>query len=154
MAKQIEQNKTVTRERSNVPIPIKRHIQVDWQRFAAPLRKEYPDKLIDKALDRLENGDVWEWHGKIGVRVRRAMGDNRTQSGAKSYWPTGDGQWESFDCRCHGMRTRGLCSHALAALMYCEWLDEHDAAESVYKPSLSIPHSATRNGVGNSGRED
>jgi hypothetical protein len=99
---------------------------IAWRRLAEPLRAQYGSRIVDEALDRLDNGDVSETCYGIRVRVRADLGDDRARSGAKAYWPSGDGDWTRLRCLCYGMRRHRVCSHALAALLFELGLEEQD----------------------------
>lgn len=103
---------------------------VDWELFVGDRREAFGNMVVDEAIERLRRGHVQESpRFGVGVLASRAFGDNRTRSRAAFYWPRGDGTgFEPFHCRCRRFQRRGVCSHALAASMYVEWLGEQDRA--------------------------
>ena len=78
-------------------------------------QQRYGRSLVDLALNRLAHGDVLRTRYGVRVQVRQDLGDDRTASRSEAYWP-----WAASGCRCWSMKTRGRCSHDLAARLFAE----------------------------------
>lgn len=84
-------------------------------------------EMLDEARERLRQGDVAETRYGLRVALRPDLGDNRRCSGAGAYWPEND-----RGCRCHAKRTRGTCSHEIAArILRAMECDEEAGADMV-----------------------
>src|SRR5262245_33550907 len=88
--------------------------------IAEPLRKQYGDRLVDEALDRLEHGDVAPTQYGTRVALRPNLGDDRSYSRSGAYWPRRKSDEGPLRCMCHEFKTTRRCSHVLAALIF-EW---------------------------------
>jgi hypothetical protein len=86
-------------------------LAVHWRGVADRFRPHYPDSMVELALNRLQNGDVTATQYGVRVALRPDLGDNRAE--ADAYWP-------DAGCRCWSMKSRGLCSHTLAAEIFVE----------------------------------
>lgn len=88
---------------------------------AEPVRGTYSDSLVDKALDRLAAGDVFE-HREYGwgVKCRDEFGDDRAE--AECYWPHFQvGEYsDRWVCKCRYYTQGGelMCSHILAVCIF------------------------------------
>jgi hypothetical protein len=97
-----------------------------WHRAAAPFAIVHGWHIADEALNRLENGDVSSTPHGIRVRMRDDLGDDPPDFGGLAFWPTWEERefWPEPVCACDQMRRDGICSHAIAASIYEEWLDK------------------------------
>ena len=85
------------------------HSATYWSRLATRLSldEEYTPEMLDRAINRLMNGDVSRTEYGIRVGLRSDLGDDR--GAASAYWPERD-----RGCLCWSKKSRGSCSHELA----------------------------------------
>ncbi len=114
-----------------------------WSKQAALYRRasgdDSDDSLYDLAINRLANGDVTDTQYGVRVALREDLGDDRISAGA--YWPRVGEEYEARRrCLCRSMKSRGFCSHDLAAriLRYTEPARLSDTTDWSRSPELSI----------------
>jgi hypothetical protein len=85
----------------------------DWKPFAEVFQSKYDPALVNRAINRLEHGDIA--HTKYGARValRPDLDDNREATGYKAYWP-------EHGCLCYYNKANHVCSHRIAVEIFRE----------------------------------
>jgi hypothetical protein len=88
----------------------------DWKMFSAHYQLKYDPTLVERAINRLEHGDIT--HTKYGARValRPDLDDKREATGYKAYWP-------EHGCLCYYRKANHVCSHLIAVEMFREGVE-------------------------------